>query len=186
MLGLPPEIVNSAALVVASAAGAFVGGRMSRRNDERAMAASLRRQAADACVLAISAVRDALTRAETERDPRDWSRILSDALDTVDDARDCLPGGMRHLHRGVRDATGEAVGAVSMVRLRPLDGAPELAPFDREWTILAVQYLDYVVLQLRRVGDVPLSGGVSQQRAGSASVIMPQRVRGSRPPLFRR
>lgn len=155
MLDLPPEILNGAALVVASAAGAFVGGRTSRRNDERAMAASDRRQAADACVVAISTVRDLLTRAETERDPREWSRILSDALDTIDDARDYLPKTMRHLHRGVRDATGEALGAVSLVRLRPLDGAPELAPFDREWTILAVEYLDYAVLRLRRLRSSP-------------------------------
>lgn len=165
MLGLPSEVVSGLATLLAAATGACVGALLTGRNTERAASAARRRVAADSCIGAIAGIRDLLARAETERDAREWSSALSSALDTIDDVRLNLPNGMRHLHRHVRDATGEAVGPVSLVRLRPLERALELAPFDHRWTAFAIDYLDYLVSRLRHVRDA------STRRARSATVL---------------
>ena len=75
------------------------------------------------------------------------------AFDAVDDARDRLPSGWRHLKRSLRAALGEAVGVVAFVDLRSSSDEDELATYNHRWNEYALEYTDLVLDSTRRWRD---------------------------------
>ena len=143
-------LIAPAATVVAAGLGAYFSGRVGQKNAEAESRRTRRHELADAAVGSALALRTALHESDPEWTGRDWERVLGNMYDTLDAAKPILPRQMLHVRRSIRDACGEALGAVAVFDLVDIREQVEPTRFDPLWTEYARDYLGVTIEALQR------------------------------------
>ncbi|MFD6700188.1 MULTISPECIES: hypothetical protein [unclassified Microbacterium] len=143
-------LIAPVATVVAAGLGAYFSGRVGQHNAETGWRQTRRHELADAAIASALALRTALHESDPEWTAREWERVLGNTYDALDAAKPILPRQMLHLRRSIRDACGEAWGAVAVFDLGDIDEQLELTEFDPRWTAYARDYTGVAIEALQR------------------------------------
>lgn len=143
-------LIAPATTVLAAAVGAYLSGRLGQRNAEADARRARRHELADAAIDSCRALRAALHTSDPSWTGRDWERVLGDTYDALDAAKPLLPRKMLHLRRSIRDACGEALGAVAVFELVEIREQMEPTDFDSRWTEYARDYVNEALEALQR------------------------------------
>jgi len=145
----------AAAAVFAGSAGAYISGRLGRRNGEAVERRARRRALADAAIESIESLRSAFHESDPTWTGQRWERAVGDAYHALDAAAPMLPAGLRHLRRSLQDACGEALGGVAIHHLVPRRGAVEPPLISTRWSQNARDYHDVIAASLRQWREAP-------------------------------
>lgn len=143
-------LIAPAATVVAAGLGAYFSGRVGQQNAEADARRTRRHELADNAITSALALRTALHESDPEWTGRDWERVLGSTFDALDAAKPILPQQMLHLRRSIRDACGEALGAVAVFELVDIREQLEPTDFDPRWTEYARDYVGVAIAVLQR------------------------------------
>lgn len=143
-------LIAPAATVVAAGLGAYFSGRLGQQSAEAESRRTRRHELADAAIASGLALRTALHESDPRWTGRDWERVLGNAYDALDAAKPLLPRTMLHVRRSIRDACGEALGAVAVFELVEIGERVEPTKFDPRWTEYARDYVGVAIGALQR------------------------------------
>lgn len=143
-------LIAPTATVVAAGLGAYFSGRLGQQNAEADLRRTRRHELADAAIGSALSLRAALHESDSKWTGRDWERVLGKTYDALDAAKPILPRQMLHVRRSIRDACGEALGAVAVFELADVRVQVRSTEFDPRWTEYARDYVGVAIEALQR------------------------------------